>query len=595
MEGEDSNSYTRIKGLVDSWLDIDINETTRAEIKELWDKENYNELDKRLSKRIEFGTAGLRSRMEAGFNRMNELTVLQASQGLAKYVEQTVSDAHERGIVIGHDHRYNSARFAEITGLAFSKLGFNVHKFGQVHTPMVPYGVDQLKASCGVMITASHNPALDNGYKVYWSNGCQIIPPHDEGISKTIEQNLQPWEGWNTDVGNRIEAETDEKIPAIKESYFEALKGHLGELKSNDADFKLVYTPMHGVGLPTFLKAMEYLGLKREQIVVVEEQAEPDPDFPTVLFPNPEEKGALDLAKQTADAHGINLILANDPDADRFAVAVKNSNEWTQLTGNQVGSLFGDYIVQQHKTSRESLEKLALLNSTVSSEFIKHLSHIEGFKWEDTLTGFKWIGNRAIDLEDEGYTVPFGYEEALGYMFGNVVHDKDGISAAYVFVQMALEWHKQGINGLRKMYELYDTVGYFAEVNSYYVSSDSAITDSVFGHIRKLNTPDLKNVGPYSVERWRDLTVGYDTSTPDNKPLLPVSSSVQMITVKLNTSHNNEGIVFTARGSGTEPKLKVYIEAHSTNEPRAQELARSVWNELKKEWFIPEQSGLKEI
>lgn len=548
-----------------------------------------NELENRLSKRIEFGTAGLRARMEAGFSRMNDVTVLQASQGLAKYVAKNVKNGCERGVVVGHDHRYNSARFAELTSLAFVQLGFKVYQFGLIHTPLVPFAVDQLKAACGVMVTASHNPADDNGYKVYWENGCQIIPPHDSGIATSIDENLMPW-SWDVKL---LESENVDNATKVKvqEAYYQTLKDKLNfEEVRKDDNLKLVYTPMHGVGMPSFMRAIEVLGLSRNQVVVVEEQATPDPAFPTVEFPNPEEKGALDLAMKTADEHGIELILANDPDADRFVAAVKHEGKWIQLTGNQIGSLFGEFIVSRYQGD---MSKLALLNSTVSSEFNKHLGSMMGFKWEDTLTGFKWIGNRAIDLELEGYTVPFAYEEALGYMFP-VVHDKDGISAAYVFLQMAVDWYRRGTNGYNRMEELYSKVGYFAEVNSYYISKDPSITDSVFALIRSLDNPYPKTIGPFKVERWRDLTVGYDSSTSNNYPLLPVSSSVQMITVTLSNENPDEGVVFTARGSGTEPKLKVYIEAHASAESRAKALSRSVWNELRGRWFKPSESGLSE-
>jgi phosphoglucomutase len=527
--------------------------------------------------------------MEAGFSRMNDVTVLQASQGLAKYVAKNVKNSAERGVVVGHDHRFNSARFAELTALAFVQLGFKVYQFGLIHTPLVPFAVDQLKAACGVMVTASHNPADDNGYKVYWENGCQIIPPHDSGISASIDENLQPW-SWDVKLLDNENVDNATKV-GVQEAYYRALKDKLNfENVRKDDKLRLVYTPMHGVGLPSFMRAVEVLGLSKDWVVVVEEQATPDPTFPTVEFPNPEEKGALDLAMKTADEHGVELILANDPDADRFVAAVKHEGIWTQLTGNQIGSLFGEFIVSRYQGD---MRNLALLNSTVSSEFNKHLASMLGFKWEDTLTGFKWIGNRAIELEAEGYTVPFAYEEALGYMFP-VVHDKDGISAAYVFVQMAADWNRRGTNGYKRMEELYSKIGYFAEVNSYYISNDPSVTDSVFALIRSLDHPYPKTVGPFKVERWRDLTVGYDSSTPDNYPFLPVSSSVQMITVTLSNENPDEGVVFTARGSGTEPKLKVYIEAHASSESRAKTLSQSVWCELRNHWFKPSESGLKE-
>lgn len=571
--------------LVKQWLDIDTNPETRTEIEQLWEDKNTDELEKRLSSRIQFGTAGLRARMEAGFSRMNDVTVLQASQGLSKYVQNNVENAEKRGVVIGHDHRHHSKRFADLTCLAFCQLGFTVYKFGLCHTPLVPFGVDQLDASCGIMITASHNPKLDNGYKVYWSNGCQIIPPHDNGIAKSIDENLEPW-SWDMCLCKTSDSTAVEKV---KEEYFEKFSNlSYTTEQSKDTKLKFVYTPMHGVGLPYMTQAAELLGLS-DSMVVVQEQATPDPEFPTVKFPNPEEHGALDLAKKAADENGIRLIIANDPDADRFVAAAKSTitGEWTQLTGNQIGALFGYYSVEKYQ-DQDNLSKIALLNSTVSSEFNAHLAKVKGFKYVDTLTGFKWIGNGAIDLENQGFIVPFAYEEALGYMF-SVVHDKDGISAAYVFLQLAKKWTVENTDALEKIQDLYREFGYFAEHNSYYIVPDPSVTSQRFENIRSSAKPYPSTIGKYKVEYWRDLTIGYDSSTPDNVPLLPVSSSVEMITAKVQDADKNV-IRFTARGSGTEPKLKVYIEAHGSTADQAQGLADDMWNTLRNEWF----SGLQE-
>lgn len=518
---------------------------------------------------------------------MNDVTVLQASQGLAKYVKDTVPNALERGVILGHDHRHNSARFVELAALAFSIMGFKVYMFGLVHTPMVPFGVDTLGASCGVMVTASHNPAKDNGYKVYWENGCQIIPPHDAGIAKSIEDNLDIW-SWDT---SRIVLDT-EAVQSVKTEYFKAVSTKLlFGAKLDDTSFRCVYTPMHGVGRPAFKEVCRLLGLSDDQVVVVPEQAHPDPDFPTVKFPNPEEKGALDLAIKTADAHGISLILSNDPDADRFVAAVKNDGKWTQLTGNQIGSLFADYITAKMDLKSQSV---AVVNSTVSSQLNEHLGNLRGFKCLNTLTGFKWIGNGAIRLEKEGNVVPFGYEEALGYMFSHV-HDKDGIAAAFVFVQMANEWAREGTNGLQRMDQLYKEAGYYAECNSYYIVPEPAVTDKVFERVRSLAKPYPTNIGQFTVNAWRDLTIGYDSTNPPSfEPILPITPDDQMIQVEASTGQAGEGVRFTARGSGTEPKLKVYIEGRGASHEQAQKLAQAMWNALRDEWFQPATFGLTE-
>lgn len=543
--------------------------------------------------------------MQAGFSNMNDLTVLQASQGLATYVKENVTNASARGVVIGYDHRHNSRRFATLTALAFKHLKFEkVYLFSElVHTPLVPFSVMELNAACGVMITASHNPAQDNGYKVYWSNGCQIIPPLDSEIAKAIENNLKPWT-WDTSVVEEDSETTLEMAMKYYKKVEEKLIGahfkeKIKDSESLKSDLKFVYTAMHGVGNRSFMKIASLLGLS-DYIIPVEEQQTPDPDFPTVKFPNPEEKGALDLAEVLADKVGSSIVLANDPDADRFAVAVKSKEgNWVQITGNQLGALFAYHVLKKYKSCKEQSRKnpkgLALLNSTVSSQLMKSMAEIENFHYEDTLTGFKWIGNRAQDLVEEGYDVPFAYEEAIGYMFP-VVFDKDGISAATIFLQMAVEWHTKGITPLEELEEIYSKYGYFAEYNSYYIAKEPELITEIFNKIRTkdaVNAQGFKQepaqIGPeFKVVSWRDLTIGYDSKTEDHKPILPVSSSSQMITVELvpiNPHSSSEKIRFTARGSGTEPKLKVYIEAKSDSETRSAELARRVWDLLATEWF----------
>lgn len=535
--------------------------------------------------------------MAAGFSRMNDLTVLQASQGLATYVKKNIQNALARGIVVGHDHRHHSARFAELTQLAFVQLGFKVYNLGLCHTPLVPFGVDHYNACVGVMVTASHSPARDNGYKVYLADGrpaCQIIPPHDSGIAASIEQNLKPWT-WDLAV-----LESDLIVDANTETanaYFATLRERL-HWTQPAAGLSLTYTPIHGVGLDPFLRAARDLGIDESSIVVVPEHRELDPDFKTVPFPNPEEQGALDLAIATANKHGCDYVLSNDPDADRFALVVKDptTNKFVQLTGNQLGLLFASYVHGASSSSSSSTStKQAMLNSTVSSQALRGVCEKWGVHYEDTLTGFKWIGNRAIDLEANGYRVPFAYEEAIGYMF-EVVHDKDGVSAAVVALQMIAEWQRRGTHALAELERLYSEVGYYVEANSYYVTPDPSVTDRVFSLIRQSATPHPATIGRYQVTSWRDLTVGYDSATADHVPTLHVSPSSQMITVQLaDPAAEGVRVRFTARGSGTEPKLKVYIEAHAASHAVAARTARDVWDVLRVEWFRPAEFNLKEV
>ncbi|KAH7578786.1 Phosphoglucomutase and phosphomannomutase phosphoserine signature [Nakaseomyces glabratus] len=604
-----------LRTAIESWLQLDKNEETRNEVIKLCNDQNWDELHKRFDSRIVFGTAGLRARMEAGTNRLNKLVILQASQGLATYIKDKFPQ--NLTAVVGHDHRYHSQEFAQVTAATFIRAGFKVYYLNPhdefVHTPMVPYSVDHLNASVGVMITASHNPKMDNGYKVYYANGCQIIPPHDHGIAETINNNLEPWStDWNfTKILSN--AETDGKIEYVRKrmltSYLNSVVNQLIQRDFAAPDEKpwFVYTPMHGVGHQIFSTILnESLNLKDNiDYITVPEQKDPDPSFRTVSFPNPEEKGALNLAITLAEANGIKLVLANDPDADRFSVAVRDDskNEWKQLTGNEIGLLFAFYEFKMYQKAADKGIKnkpLAMLNSTVSAQVIKRMAEKEGFLYKDTLTGFKWIGNEAAKLEEKGYFVPFGYEEAIGYMFPALEHDKDGVSAAIVFLQAYANWLQSSSNPIDIIHECYDKYGVSAEYNGYYIVSDPSKTDKVFESIRSsytsmgLSFPE--SIGEhFRVTEFRDLTIGFDSTTADKKPLLPVDKNSQMITITAvpsGASNTGESVRFTIRGSGTEPKLKVYIEGISSTEGRARILAKSLWETLKLEWFKPSSNGL---
>jgi phosphoglucomutase len=578
-----------IKELAREWLELDQDKSTTDEMYALLMHGDTDELEKRLRNRIAFGTAGLRGPMQAGFACMNSLTVIQASQGLAAYLLKTESNAKKRGVVIGRDARHNSEKFAKLTAAAFVAKGIKVWWYETPsHTPMVPFGVRELNAVAGIMVTASHNPAKDNGYKVYWSNGCQIIPPHDSGIAASILENLKPVT-WDTSVVDDPDLLVEGSLDLVRDKYHKAILSAARPEGSHvmiDPNLRFVYTPMHGVGLPAMTQCAETLGIV-SQMTVVEAQAQPDPDFPTVKFPNPEEKGALDLAIETADRSSISLILASDPDADRLAVAEKVHGKWHIFTGNQLGVLIGSYLFERYPSSKPR-EKLAMLASTVSSRMLAALAKKEGFKFTETLTGFKWLGNIARDLEKEGYDVVYAFEEALGYMIPQTVHDKDSISAAAIFLTAASQWSTQGLTPHAKLQSLYEHLGYFEDANTYLVSPSPSVTTMVFTTIRALGNPHPTTIGPRKIVRWRDLTLGYDSKSKDHKPDLPVDVTSQMITCELD-----DGAVFTVRGSGTEPKIKLYIECQGKSSAGAKEGAMGILDDLLREWFKPEEYGLR--
>ena len=369
----------------------------------------------------------------------------------------------------------------------------------------------------------------------------------------------------------------------MRKSYLETIHQYLGILpRDTGVSLEFVYTPMHGVGLvpmEAILKALD----SHDRMVVVRDQAQPNAEFPTVDYPNPEETGALDLAKATADRQNIRLILANDPDADRFAVAEKmEDGSWHQYTGDQIGILLADCLVEGMKPGNTDDDWM--LTTAVSSQMLSVRAEAQGLSVEETLTGFKWLGNRALELEGKGKKVHYAYEEALGYMFPNVVHDKDGIAAAVIFLRACKTWPSR--SPWARLQKLYAQYGYFHTINTYWRSPDMRVTSAVFDQVRRIGNPYPKLVGQRAVVRWRDLTVGYDSSTDTHTPNLPVSKSSQMITCWLEKlDGTDEGIRFTVRASGTEPKIKIYLECHSNDPTSAETGAAQTLEHIKLEWF----------
>lgn len=485
--------------------------------------------------------------MGAGFSRLNRLTIIQTSQGFAEYILDKEPGAAESGIVIGYDARHNSRIFAEFAAAVFIAKGIKVWWYEElVHTPMVPFGVQHLHAAAGIMITASHNPAQDNGYKVYGSNGCQINSPADSHIALAILENLEP-QTWEIQGYSPLKVGV---LSSLKSKYIEKVCQKARDFsKSLQSPLRFTYTPLHGVGLEYLTAVLRKLKIN-DWMKVVEQQALPDPDFPTVRYPNPEEKGALDLAISTADENGILLIIANDPDADRFAAAEKTNKGWHQFTGDEIGVLLAYYLIMDKGLS--SNPSNFMLVSAVSSEMLSWVAAEQGLNVVETLTGFKWLGNQALDLRKKNKSVHFAYEEALGYMIPDVVFDKDGIVAATIFLSACLEWGSPW-QMLQRLYEKY---GYFETMNTYWRSPNVSTTWKTFKNVRSLGKPYPASVGDREVVRWRDLSTAFDSGTADHIPLLPSSTDSQMITCWLSGTRHDQGVRFTIRASGTEAKIK---------------------------------------
>lgn len=425
------------------WLQIDYDETSRREIEGYMHAEDYESLKACFCERIQFGTAGLRNKMSAGYANMNYVTVQQTTQGLSKYlIEQFgIEECEKRGVIIGYDGRHNSFGYAHVTAATFKYYGIRTYLFDKmVCTPMVPYFTHKFKCVAGVMVTASHNPKQDNGYKLYWENSAQIIPPHDKNIQESIEKNLElvDLSEYFNYVSKKICYTADNFTePTIKSYITDIEKNYfINERELNKSCPVITYTAMHGVGCKFVVRTLAVLGFPT--LNLVKEQVDPDPEFTTVAFPNPEEgKGALKLAMETADRADSKFILANDPDADRLAIAEKQPNgEWKIFTGDEIGTIFAYFLFQTHKRNNDDVSKMAMSASTVSSKMIKKMAEVEGFRFEEVLTGFKWIANKAIQMDSEGYKTIFSYEEAIGFCMGGLVRDKDGVSAAAVISQL---------------------------------------------------------------------------------------------------------------------------------------------------------------
>lgn len=518
--------------------------------------------------------------MAAGFACMNALTIIQASQGLARFLRNKHPHISSSGVVIGHDARHNSAKFAGLAANAFIAEKIPVWAYnGPCITPAVPFGVTHLHAAAGVMVTASHNPAQDNGYKVYFQNGAQINAPIDTEIAQSIEENLAPWPGaWNElELGEYLDLDAyDRVLPEYITAVENFSKSTVLQWKSPKP---FVYTPLHGVGGLVFPSICRSVGIN--DFTIVAKQGALDPDFPTVPFPNPEEAGSLEMATQTADREGKSLIVANDPDADRFAAAEKLDDSWFMFTGNHVGVLLASHVFDALEAQGRASD-IAVLSSTVSTGMLEKMAVARGFHFQECLTGFKWMANVAQDLEREGFTVPFAFEEALGYMFPSVCYDKDGIAAAMVFLAAEARWRNQGFTIYGKLQQLFQTFGYHETLNNYFRSPNPQTTMTLFRGIRNGSYQTEQRLGSFKILRWRDVTEGYDSGTADKKSTLPVDSSSQMLTLWLDRE-----VRFTFRASGTEPKVKVYIESCYPSRDEAVSAVCDVLLAVLREWVQP--------
>ncbi len=545
---------------VRAWIADDPDPAMRAELEDLMRREDLDELRERFRARLEFGTAGLRGALGAGPGRMNRAVVRRVTAGLARYLLARVPDVKTRGVVVGRDGRRMSKEFAEDTAAVLTAAGIPVHYFADVApTPLTAYAVGALGAAAAVMVTASHNPRADNGYKVYWSNGAQIIPPHDAGISAAIDG-----VGSLREVALIGEAEARARglwrdVPsAVGEAYLAgvlALRRH----PESPTDLTIVYSPLHGVGGAWVRQVFARAGFSR--LCVVPEQAEPDGEFPTVAFPNPEEKGAMDLALGLARREGADLILANDPDADRLAVIVRDRDgAYQPLTGNQIGALLAYYVLTENPPREgESL----VITSIVSSGQLRRMAAELGVHYAETLTGFKWIANKAMELRSaRGWRFAFGFEEALGYTVGELVRDKDGIGAALVFADLAAFCRARAKTVLDYLEEIYRRFGLYVSAQRSVTLPGSEGVAAIGSIMEAFRGRPPEAIGGSRIVRRADLRTGEEIDCATGAKSATDLPASNVIVYRLEG-----GSRIILRPSGTEPKIKYYFEAVASIEP----------------------------
>jgi len=538
---------THLQLQIQHWLKNDPDPRTQAQLQALIDAGNDAELAARFAGRLEFGTAGLRGVVGAGPMGMNRLVIRQTSAGLGAYLLDQIHDAAERGVVICYDGRHDSYTFAHDTASVLTAMGIKVRLTAKVApTPLVAFGVKHFNAAAGIVVTASHNPPQYNGYKVYWENGAQIIPPHDSGIAAKIE--LAATQA--IPFMEQADAIKQGKLIWLNDDYYEYetyRRGvmHAKVLQNHTAPEKvsLAYTAMHGVGADMAETVLKDAGFT--QVYSVAAQREPDGDFPTVNFPNPEEKGAMDLVIAEAKKHGAMLACANDPDADRFAVAVRKADgEYQMLTGDQVGVLFGHYLL-----SHASADQRLVGTTIVSSSLLSKIANGFGVESYTTLTGFKWLMNVGIGQSQPDNQFLFAYEEALGYTVGNMVWDKDGLSALVAFAQLTAELAAKGQTIWDRLEQIYREQGF-------HLNAQVSIALK----------PETPNIGAYLREH-PPLTIGEHAvvSTDDLKALVRCFADGKVENINLPASdvltyRLANGARVIVRPSGTEPKIKCYYE-----------------------------------
>ena len=531
------------------WLQGNYDEATKLAIRTM-QAENEKELAESFYRNLEFGTGGLRGIMGVGTNRMNKYTVGMATQGFSNYLKKVYGE-EVISVAIAHDCRNNSRFFAETTANVFAANGIKVFLFESLRpTPELSFAIRHLGCKAGVVCTASHNPKEYNGYKAYWNDGSQLVPPHDKNVIKEVDAiasvNDVLWTGGEANI-TIIGKDLDD-------AYMNMVKGLsiYPEVIQQQHDLKIVYTPIHGTGITIVPETLKRFGFTN--VTIVEEQATPDGNFPTVVYPNPEESEAMSMGLKKAQEIDADILCGTDPDADRVGVGVKNhKGEWILLNGNQTAVLDFAYIIEARKSKGIAKENDMIVSTIVTTEMVNELAKINDVHCYNVLTGFKWIADLIREKEgSENYVV--GGEESFGLMIGNQVRDKDAVSAVALLCEMAAFEKAKGKTLFDKMIELYIKYGFYYEtlisITKKGMDGQQQIADMMEG-FRK-NPPTNINGSEVIELLDYELQIGKDFESGDSwKIELPKSNVLQFVT--------EDGSKISARPSGTEPKIKFYF------------------------------------
>ncbi|UOQ77840.1 phospho-sugar mutase [Hymenobacter sp. 5516J-16] len=535
---------------INTWLTGSYDAETQSAIRQMLAENQEDFLSDAFYRNLEFGTGGLRGIMGPGSNRMNRYTLGMATQGLSNYLLQSFP-GQEIKVAIAHDSRNNSPEFARIAADIFSANGITVYLFEALRpTPELSFAIRQLGCQSGCVVTASHNPKEYNGFKVYWNDGAQVVAPHDKNIIREVEAIQSVSEV-------RFQADSS-RIHLIGAELDAAYLAKVKELSINPTaiqrqhDLKIVYTPLHGTGITLVPKALAQLGFTN--VHVVEAQATPDGNFPTVQSPNPEEKVAMQMALDQAKALDADLVLATDPDSDRVGIAVKdNKGEWVLVNGNQTAALLTHYLLSARKQAGKMTEQDFIVYTIVTSDVLGDIARAHGVQAYQTLTGFKYIAGIIRDLEGQQNYIGGG-EESYGYMIGSFVRDKDAISACALLAEMAAVAKDHGHTLYEEMVHMYATYGFYKEHLISLTKKGQRGAEEIQEMMRELRANPPRTIAgqpvvelrDYKTGRIRDLRTNLETETG-----LESSNVLQFIL--------EDGSKISARPSGTEPKIKFYF------------------------------------